>query len=56
MFDNEEKDELEREMDVYNLDEEEKEEARKGGFDPNNFEYPGDEELEDGDYYVDDDI
>jgi hypothetical protein len=56
MFDDEEKDELEREMDVYNLDEEEREEVRKGNFDPWNFEYPGDDELEDDDYYEDDDV
>ena len=56
MFDEEEKDELEKEMDVYNLDEEEKEEVRKGNFDPWNFEYPSDDELEDDDYYEDDDV
>ena len=48
--------ELEKEMDVYNLDDEEKEEVRKGNFDPWNFEYPSDDELEDDDYYEDDDV
>ena len=51
-----EDDELEKEMDVYNLDEEEREEVRKGNFDPWNFEYPSDDELEDDDYYEDDDV
>lgn len=51
-----EDEELEKEMDTYDLEEEEREEVRKGNFDPWNFEYPGDDELKDDDYYVDDDV
>lgn len=56
MFKDYEDEELEKEMDTYDLDEEERDEVRKGNFDPWNFEYPGDDELEDDDYYVDDDV
>ena len=45
-------DELEKEMDNYALDEEEKEIVREGIYDPSSFEYPGgDEELDEDDYY-----
>ena len=50
---------LEKEMDAYGLDDEEKELVRKGEYDPWDFEYPSDhedEDMDDDDYYEDDDI
>lgn len=48
---------LEKEMDNYGLDEEERELVRKGDYEPWNFEFPSDgEELDDDDYYKDDDF
>ena len=50
---------LEKEMDVYDLTDEEKELVRSGEYDPWDFEYPSDhpnEEMDDDDYYEDDDI
>jgi len=48
---------LEKEMDNYGLDEEEKELVRKGEYDPWNFEFPSDgEELDEDDYYSEDDF
>ena len=41
---------LERECDLYNLDEYEREEVRKGSYEPYNFEDSEDVELDD-DYY-----
>ncbi len=50
-------DRLEKEMDNYGLDEEERELVRKGDYEPWNFEFPSDgEELDDDDYYKDDDF
>ena len=50
-------DDLEREMDAYGLDDEEKELVRNGEYDPWDFEYPSDqEEMEDDDYYEEDDV
>ena len=49
--------ELEKEMDAYNLTDEEKELVRNGEYDPCDFEYPSDQdEMEDDDYYSEDDI
>lgn len=42
---------LERECDLYNLDEYEREEVRKGSYEPYNFEDSEDVELDDDDYY-----
>ena len=42
---------LERECDLYNLDEYEREEVRKGNYEPYNFEDSEDVELDDDDYY-----
>ena len=48
--------ELEKEMDLYDLDEEERELVRKGEYDPWNFDRPGQgEELDEEDYYYEDD-
>ena len=48
--------ELEKEMDNYGLDEEEKELVRKGEYEPWNFERPGQGEgLDEEDYYYEDD-
>lgn len=47
-----EKDKLEKEMDLYNLEEFEREEVRRGYYSPENFE---EEDLEDDDYYFEDD-
>ena len=47
----EKKKELEKRMDELGLTEWEKEEVRNGNYDPEDFE---DDELEDGDYYADD--
>jgi hypothetical protein len=44
--------ELEKEMDVYDLEDWEKEEVKKGEYDPWNFE---EEDLEEDDYYYEDD-
>ena len=55
----EKNEDLEREMDVYDLTDEEKELVRSGEYDPWDFEYPADhpnEEMDDDDYYDDDDI
>ena len=52
----EEDDDLEQRMEDAGLEEWQKEEVRKGNFDPWNFEYPSDDELEDDDYYEDDDV
>lgn len=46
------REQLEKEMDWYDLSEEEKEEVRMGNFDPEDFEEEGD--LEEGDYYYED--
>ena len=51
--------ELENEMDAYDLDDEEKELVRKGEYDPWDFEYPSDhedEDMDDDDYYEGEDI
>lgn len=48
------KEELEKEIDLYYLEERQKDLVRKGDYDPWNFE--DDEDLEDDDYYHDDDI
>ena len=45
------KDDKEKEMDVHNLTEEEKEEVKKGNYEPYNFE---EEDLEDDDYHFED--
>ena len=42
---------FERECDLYNLDEYEREEVRKGSYEPYNFEDSEDVELDDDDYY-----
>lgn len=47
-----ENDELEQEMDIYNLSDEEKEEVRNGNYDSCDFEEDG--ELQDDDYYYED--
>ena len=44
--------ELEEEMDDLWLDEDEKDEVRENGWDPEDFD---DDELEEGDYYYEDD-
>lgn len=50
---NKNKDDLEKEMNAYNLDEYEKNLVRKGLYDPWNFDTEG--PFEDDDYYKDDD-
>ena len=50
---------LEDEMNAYNLDDEEKELVRKNEYDSWDFEYPSDhpnEDMDDDDYYEDDDL
>ncbi len=50
------KNNLEKEMDYYGLDEEERELVRKGDYDPWNFEYKeSGEELDEDDYYSESD-
>ena len=51
--DDEYDEELEKEMDMYALTDWQKEEVRKGNYDPWNFEEDG--ELEEDDYYYEDD-
>lgn len=53
LFGNDKKDNKasEKEMDFYGLNEQEKEEVRKGHYDPWDFE---EDELEESDYYYDD--
>ncbi len=46
---------LEKEMDWNNLDDYEKEEVRKGHYDIYNFEDSMDEDLDEDDYYSEDD-
>ncbi len=46
---------LEQEMDWHNLDDYEKEEVRNGNYDVYNFEDSIDEDLDDDDYYSEDD-
>lgn len=46
---------LEQEMDWYNLDDYEKEEVRNGNYDVYNFEDSLDEDLDEDDYYSEDD-
>ena len=46
---------LEKEMDYHNLDDDEKEEVRKGNYDIYNFEDTLDEDLDEDDYYFEDD-
>jgi hypothetical protein len=51
-----EEQELEKEMDRYGLEEEEKEAVRRGDYNPWDFEYPGQgDELDEDDYYYEDD-
>lgn len=47
------KEELEKEMDAYDLEDWQKDLVRKGDYDPWNFEEDG--ELEEDDYYYEDD-
>ena len=44
---------LEEEMDLFDLDEEEREAVLSGDYEPWNFDYPSDRELEEEDYYYD---
>lgn len=46
---------LEQEMDWHNLDDYEKEEVRNGNYDVYNFEDSLDEDLDEDDYYSEDD-
>ncbi len=46
---------LEEEMDYYGLDEDEKELVRSGEYEPWDFDYPGDSDLDEEDYYSEDD-
>lgn len=46
---------LEKEMDWHNLDDYEKEEVRNGNYDVYNFEDSLDEDLDEDDYYSEDD-
>lgn len=50
---NKEKEDLEKEMDYYGLDEHERELVRKGDYEPYNFEDDEEEELDEDDYYYD---
>ena len=52
-YDKKKQDELEKEMDAYELEEWQKELVRQGKYNPNNFEDSDD--LEDEDYYYEDD-
>ena len=46
---------LEDEMDFYDLDEEEREAVLSGDYEPENFNLPGDEDLDEEDYHYEDD-
>ena len=54
--DDEEKNELEEEMDNYDLTEEEKDLVRSGEYEPWDFDYPEDSDLEEEDYYSEDNL